>query len=77
MAGFGIEDPISAYFVIFLKDKYIKTTLNAVLGCSYSTRSSANNAYSISHPTIMTQLALTGAISCVKRGVWNISGLLS
>jgi hypothetical protein len=54
MAGFGVEDPISAYFVIFLKDNNIKTILNTVLSRSYSTRPSANDAYSISHPTIMT-----------------------
>ena len=54
MTSFGIEDPITAYFVILLKDNYIKTILNAVLGRGYSTRPRANDTYSISHPTIMT-----------------------
>jgi hypothetical protein len=73
MAGFGVEDPISAYFVIFLKDNDIKTILNAVLGRSYSARPSANDTYSISHLTIMTQQGRTGAMRCL----WKISGLLS
>jgi hypothetical protein len=54
VAGFGVEDPISAYFVIFLKDNNIEAILNAVFSRGNSTRPSANDAYSVSHPTIMT-----------------------
>ena len=54
MAGFGVEDPVSAYFVIFLKDNDIEAFLNAVFSRSYSARPSANDANSVSHPTIMT-----------------------
>jgi hypothetical protein len=54
MAGFGVEDPISAYFVILLKDNDIKAILYAVLSCSYSTWASSDYADPWIHKLIIT-----------------------